>query len=118
MGMVHCFRSESGELICIPVYVLVRKLLPDWWWKAAPTDPSPWKWVEHPRISPELTKDLATIALINELAGTLKRGRDKAIKAAAEAALRDVQLPPGVTVSLNPQPIPPGKRKAAATRTK
>src|SRR5215204_4918994 len=110
MGMWHCFKDSDGELVCIPVYVLVRKLIPEWWWEeAAPSDPSPWKYVEHAKIRPELQKDIATIALINELASTLSGGRDKAIKNGVEAALREVQLPPGQNVSLNPQPIPPGK---------
>jgi hypothetical protein len=108
MGMVHCFKDAHGELVCIPVYALIRKLIPEWWWeKAAPTDPSPWKYVEHAQIRPELQKDLATIALINELASTLSGGRDKAIKDGLQVALRDVQLPRGQTVELNPQPLPP-----------
>ena len=109
MGMWHCFKDEHGELVCIPLSLLVRPFIPPWWWKAAPGDPSPWKYVEHAKLPPELQKDLATIALINELTSTLSGGRDKAIKNGVEAALREVQLPPGQTVSLNPQPIPPGK---------
>ena len=110
MGMWHCFKDEDGELVCIPLYLIVRPFIRKWWWEE-PGDPSPWKYVEHAKLPPELQKDLATIALINELTSTLSGGRDKAIKNGVEAALREVRLPPGQTVSLNPQPIPPGKRK-------
>ena len=43
MGLVHCFENERGEIThCIPVYQLVRNLIPDWWWEqAAPGRPSP-----------------------------------------------------------------------------
>ena len=105
MGMVHCFKDANGELVCIPVYVLVRKLIPEWWWERQGPHPQPWRYLEE--VRPELQKELATIVLINELASTLSEGRGEAIKEGLQAALRNVQLPRGQTVELNPQPLPP-----------
>ena len=138
MGLTHCFENERGEIThCIPVYQLVRTLIPDWWWQQIPTDPSPWnekvrptdpspwnergmlpppspwKYIEHAQIADRIQHDLSTYALLYELAGTLSDGRGKeAIQGAVSSAVRDVQLPPGMVVSLNPQPIPPGKGEA------
>src|SRR3954454_7489658 len=112
MAMTHCFFDENGKvLFCIPIYLMVRKLIPKWWWSAEPSDPSPWRYLEQSKVPDELQRDITTIALIDELASTLGRGRDKAIKDAVHSAVRDLQLPKGMTVSLNPQPIPPGRAK-------
>jgi hypothetical protein len=95
-----CFFWE-GKRICIPIYLLVRKLIPEWWWSGAPTEPSPWRWIEHPDIRDEVAKEMATIALIDQLAGSLSAERSKAIQSAVRATIREGDLAKGVTVSFD-----------------
>jgi hypothetical protein len=98
---MFCFKNKEGEEICIPIRLLVRQLIPWWWWQGSPGDPTPWKWVEHPKIDDKLQKEVATIALMSELTKTLSPDRAKAIKAVLQKAIQpERDLPKGTTFTL------------------
>jgi hypothetical protein len=98
---MFCFKNKEGEEICIPLHLLVRSLLPWWWWQVEPTDPSPWRWVKHPKINDKLQREVATIVLMSELTKTLSADRAKPIQAVLQKAIQpDRDLPKGTTFTL------------------
>jgi len=102
---VYCFTFE-GRRICIPIYLFVRNWLPPWWWpiftnpRAEPTDPSPWRWVQFEGLNDAIQRDIAAVALMNEMAKTLAPERAKPIVAALKSAFGERDLPKGTTFTL------------------
>jgi hypothetical protein len=105
--MKWCIRIGDFT-ICVPLNEIVRQWMPPWWWpienpRGRPGDPTPWKgrWIEAAQISDALQRELATIALMHELAKALTPDRAKPIQAVLQSAIHsDRDLPQGMTFTL------------------
>jgi hypothetical protein len=86
-GMRICFYDKDGKQICIPIYTLVRRITWPWEEQISPGDPSPWRFMEHPAVRPEIVEDVGKIAVLDRLASTLSAERSKPIQAAIRAAI-------------------------------
>jgi hypothetical protein len=92
-----CFKDLDGKIVCVrnfriddpPVVpwppIPPRPPEPDP--RASPGDPSPWRFFEHETIRPEIIEDLAKLAALDALAGSLSSERAKPIQAAIRAAV-------------------------------
>ena len=96
-----CFIFD-GKKICIPIYYL-----PVDWWRHGP-DPGP---IEIDGIKRKVVRELETLAVIGNLSVHLGKETAGLINTAVEAGFKHLKanLPKGVEVSFNPQPLPPRK---------
>jgi len=88
MSKVVCFHDKDGKRIRIPIYIDIRNIFRHWRGEHnIPTDPSPWRFMEHEAIRPEIIEDLTKLAVLDQLASTLSAERAKPIQAAIRSAV-------------------------------
>lgn len=95
--------NDKTKLFCfhLPVYPQSTHWQPPGTSVRSPSDPSPWKWewADSESISPDLQRQLSTLAAIDGLASHLGSPmRDSIQKIARDGATRHGDLPPSVSL--------------------
>jgi hypothetical protein len=109
VSMEFCFEHD-GKTVCVPIPVLRE---PWWWpegglaidWDDNGARPNPWvagpkPWVIDQRIDAKALSDLSVLASIARLTNRLSRELRQTFEGGIEGAIRQLQLPADVHVTL------------------